>query len=698
MAVLVVVVCLFGTLVGRLWYLQGVQGGTKLASQVASEGEETFYIPAQRGDIFDRNGVLLAGNRIEQVVTVDPGAELAHPGIVDELSALLGEPAAVVKAASTTPSTAPTSRCRSPWAWATRWSWPSTRTRPCCPGCPSRPNRCGTTPTARATANIVGYLSRITGPEYTASKGEKCGPGIPCYQSNSQIGQAGVEATFERYLRGTPGKEVVAVDSQGHGALPDQRHAPGLGRQPGPVHLSGRPAGRRPDPGRLGGEGQEHARPGEQPAASGPAASMVVEDPRNGQVLALATYPDYNPADFLQPGGISQAAWDRYNNPKNNFPSKTGPFPPRTDGLDLEAGHGHGGAPTTACGAPPELLRCRELHGRHPDLPDNADSGYGNVDLQQAITVSSDAYFYSLGYQFWQLWANDKSHPEYLQQVASQYGLGHYSGIDLPGEGPGIVPSQQVFTKEHQQYPKAYPDPYFYPGQEIEEAIGEGADEVTALQLDNAYAAFGNGGTLYVPQVALAVEAPGTGDKPNGKILKLYFPRVKDHVQMPSASDRAVMLAGFEGVTSDTALGTAAAAFTHFPINQYPVAGKTGTAQVESYCSTPGNCPTGSVPWPAYKQDTSVFASFAPAPDPRFAVDAVFEQSGYGANVAAPAVEQEYTTLFGLNRPAKSTCRGRTTTTSVGAGAATTSTTAAPSTTATTGAPCSATTTSTTAG
>src|ERR1700679_660395 len=91
MAVLVVVVCLFGTLVGRLWYLQGVEAGTPIASQLASEGEETFYIPAPRGDIFDRDGVLLAGNRIEQVVTVDPGAEDAHPGIVEELSALLGE-------------------------------------------------------------------------------------------------------------------------------------------------------------------------------------------------------------------------------------------------------------------------------------------------------------------------------------------------------------------------------------------------------------------------------------------------------------------------------------------------------------------------------------------------------------------------------------------------------------------------------
>ena len=83
------------------------------------------------------------------------------------------------------------------------------------------------------------------------------------------------------------------------------------------------------------------------------------------------------------------------------------------------------------------------------------------------------------------------------------------------------------------------------------------------------------------------------------------------------------------------------------------MAGKTGTAQVDSYCPTATGCGAGYLTWPAYKQDTSVFASFAPADDPRFAVDAVFEQSGYGADVAAPAVEQEYQTLFGLNKPAR---------------------------------------------
>ena len=178
-----------------------------------------------------------------------------------------------------------------------------------------------------------------------------------------------------------------------------------------------------------------------------------------------------------------------------------------------------------------------------------------------------------------------------------------------------------------------------------------------------------------MPQVALAIEAPGRGDKMSNKILKLYTPKVKNLVPMPSAYDRAAILQGLEGVTAATD-GTAYDDFENFPLDKYPVAGKTGTAQVDSYCEAGTLCGQGDVAWPAYKQDTSVFASFAPADDPRFAVDAVFEQSGYGADVAAPAVEQEYTTLFGLNKPAHAGCAGAgTTTTSAPSGAAATTTT-----------------------
>jgi penicillin-binding protein 2 len=169
---------------------------------------------------------------------------------------------------------------------------------------------------------------------------------------------------------------------------------------------------------------------------------------------------------------------------------------------------------------------------------------------------------------------------------------------------------------------------------------------------------------------------------------------VKNHVPLPTGYERQAMLQGLEGVTANPG-GTAYNAFTNFPLSQYPIAAKTGTAQVDDYCAPYTTCAPGALQWPAYKQDTSVFTSFAPATAPRFVVDAVFEQSGYGASAAAPAVEQVYTDLFGLNKLAQqgsclspgSTSTSTTSTTSAYGSSistsSTTSTTTCPTTTTT---------------
>jgi penicillin-binding protein 2 len=682
MAVLVVVMCLFATLVGRLWYLQGVAASTPAADQATDEGQEVIYLPAPRGDIYDRNGVLLAGNRIEQVVTVQQGAATAHPEIVDELSALLGEPVSQVKAAIGSTQYSPYQPVPVAEGVSDSVALAIKENQALLPDVEVQAEPVRYYPYGQVMANIIGYVSQITGSEYKADKSDKCGGGVPCYQASSQMGQAGIEAGLEKYLRGTPGEAIVEVDSKGQ-ELDQVGYTPPV---PGDdlvlsISLADQEAAVK-----ALDDGVVRARTGVTDQVTGyhfraPAASMVALDPRNGQVLALATYPDYDPSDFI--GGISDARWAYYNNPKNDYPL-----------LDRAISTGYAPGSTWKLITATAMLR----YGlRSPDdifydgggysidgqtFKDNDSQALGDVDLQEAITESSDTYFYSIGGEFYEQYdaGRELTEPDPLQGVASQYGLGHYSGIDLPDEAPGLVPDAAVVARLHDQYPKAYPDGNWEPGFEVQEAIGEGQDLVTPLQLVDAYSAFGNGGTLYVPQVVWKLEAPGTADKLSNRILKVFLPRAKDHVTMPSPYDRAAMLKGFEGVT-DAPNGTAYAAFEKFPLDKYLVAGKTGTAQVDNYC-TSLSCPPGDLPWPEYRQDTSLFTSFAPASDPHFAVDAVFEQAGYGADVAAPAVEQEYTTLFGLNKPAvnkptKSPCAvptrvvGATTT---GCGASTTTT------------------------
>ena len=658
LAVIVVVVCLFGTLLGRLWYLQVVDASSPVVQQVADQGEETIYIPAERGEIFDRDGVLLAGNRIEEVVSVQPGALQQDPGIVGELSVVLGEPASEVKAAIEDPQYSPYQPVPVAEGVPNSVVLAIDENQKLLPGVDVSAEPVRFYPYSSTTSNIVGYVSEITGSEYSADKGAMCAKGIPCYQANSQVGQAGIEASMEQYLRGVPGKEVEEVNAQGQ-VLGVASYTPPV---PGDnivlsVSLTDQQAAVT-DLNDWVQKGRAFTDPVSGEPARVPGAAMVVEDPRNGQILALATYPDYNDSNFI--GGISEKQWDYYNDPVNQYPMED-------RAISWAGATGSTFKLVTATAALDYDVR--GPYDYYDDtggitvggqtFNDDDNEAAGPVDLQDALTISDDAYFYSLGYDFWQMWQDDTGHPEYLQDIASEYGLGHYSGIALPGEAPGIVPSQQVLTREHDQYPEDY-DSYFDPGQEIQEAIGQGEDEVTPLQLADAYAAFANGGTLYVPDIVLAVEAPGTGDRPNGRIVKLFEPDVKDHVQMPGAIDRAAMMSGFEGVTSDPS-GTAYGAFQGFPLSEYPVAGKTGTAQVGAEFSQVG--------WPKYIQDTSVFTSFAPATDPRFVVDAFFAQAGYGADVAAPSVCQEYLTLFGFGKKGAPTaaCDGGSTTISGGA-------------------------------
>ncbi len=407
---------------------------------------------------------------------------------------------------------------------------------------------------------------------------------MPCYQPGSQVGQAGVEATYEKYLRGTPGVEELQVDSQGNvlGRLSYTPPVPGdnlvlalslTDQQAAVQALSQYLAKARATPDQATNYTHDFR---------APAASMVAQDPRNGQILALATNPDYNPSDFLG-GGISSAQWAYYQNPANDYPDdRPGNFDPVCPGFDLEADHRHRHAPLRAAHPGHLLRRPRHLQasaGRFFRTTTTPRSGGSTCKalLPNRATPISTAWAarsiedYDAGRQVKGL--------DPLQSVASQYGLGHYSGIALPAESPGLVPDAQVVAKEHAQYPKDYPDGVWEPGDEVQEAIGEGQDEVTPLQLANAYAAFANGGTLYVPQMALAVEAPGTGNRANGKILVRFFPQVKNRVPMPSAYEQAAILQGLEGVVSEP-LGTAYAAFQDFPLAEYPVAGKTGTAQV----------------------------------------------------------------------------------------------------------------------
>ena len=610
----VVIVSLFAALFARLWFLQIIN-----EPQAQAAARDNFvrlvYTPAPRGRILDRNGAVLVDNRVSEVVTISRNTAQKEPQVMSRLSDLLSVKYDDLLHKVTDPRYSP----YVPVPVADNVQVPAIvyirEHQSEFPGVEAKAVAERFYPMGPVAANVLGYVGQISGQELTQAR-KKQG-----YQAADQIGKTGVEAAYEDALRGQPGVDKLQVDSKGRvlstlGAQqPVQGHDVVLTIDANVQKLAeeslaqGLAAAQRSNDRAAGGPGRLFAAPG---------GAAVVLNPTDGSVLALATNPTYNPQDFI--GGISQARFTQYLNDARH------PLNDRT----IQGEYAPGSTfklVTAVAGLQSGIITPGQYFndvgfikvGPQPFRNDNG-TVYGSINLSRAITVSSDAYFYTIGRVFWE----GRSHytDDGLQNVARQLGFGTASGLALPNESAGRIPDRTSRAREHALYPKVFTEGGWFTGDNVLTAIGQGEVAVTPLQLANAYATFANGGTLWTPQVASRITDQA------GKVIQQLPPLARSKVDL-QPQWRNAMLAGFEGAVADGS-GTAHAAFAGFPLAQYPIAGKTGTAQV------------------AGKQPTSVFASFAPAANPQYVVDAVLEQAGYGADAAAPVVRRIYDGLFNL--------------------------------------------------
>ena len=467
----------------------------------------------------------------------------------------------------------------------------------------------------KAAANVVGYVGQIDQAQYQRLKSQG-------YQPGDQIGLAGVEAEYESLLRGTPGVQKLQVDSQGNVLTTSST------TRPSPAT----PCGSAID-GHIQMVAEQALEQGMAAArhtfdkASGrnftaPAGSAVVEDPNNGQILALATNPTYDPTEFV--GGISQANYQALlNNPSDPLLDRTiqGQYAP---GLDLQAHHRHRrpavradhaqharsttpaaspsatSSPTTTTAPPTASSPCRPPSPCRATTSSTPSASTCGTAATPTATTPSRTWPRSTA------WARPPGSPCPTRRRARSRPRSPTSRITRPNPK------------------RVHPGRSGIPGNSDQVAIGQDEVLVTPLQLANAYATFANGGNLLVPQLAIDATNPATGH------VVQTFPTKVVHTVSLQPAWRAAMLQGFTGVVNNP-LGTAYGVFAHTPLAAMDIAGKTGTAQV--------NAP---------RQDTSVFTSFAPATNPRFVVDAFVEDAGYGASVAAPVVREIYDGLFGL--------------------------------------------------
>ena len=609
---LIVVVCLFAALFARLWYLQ-VLNAPKAQAAAQDNGIRLIYIPAPRGQIVDRNGNVLVGNVNVPVIEVSRQTASLNPQMVSRLAPLLGmtDPQlqkAINNVQYSPYAPVPVLRNATPqeilYIQENQQLFPGVQA--------TSISERTYTPMGLAAANVVGYVGQISDRQLKKLKGQG-------YQPGDEVGLAGIESTYESVLRGSPGVEKVQVDSKGDvlDTLSATKPVPGLNLRlsiDGNVQMTAQTA--------LA-QGMAAARHTYDNVTRrdfrAPAGSAIVEDPNTGQILALATNPTYDPSQFV--GGISQANYQALlNNPNNPLLDRSiqGQYAPGSTFKLVTATAGLQNGLIT-----PGSYFNDTGHITIGNFVAHNDNGeaYGEINLPQAITVSSDNFFNTIGLKLW--YGRGQFGDDALQNVAKQYGLGAPTGIDLPNEAPGKIPTPESYVRDHQLDPAVFREASWFPGNSDQVAIGQDEVTVTPLQLANAYATFANGGKVMVPQLAMDSETP------DGHVVKSFSSKVARSVNL-QPDWRAAMLTGFRGAVNNPK-GTAYGDFAGTPLAKLDIAGKTGTAQV--------NAP---------RQSTSVFTSFAPAANPQYVVDAFVEEAGYGASVAAPVVREIYDQLFNV--------------------------------------------------
>lgn len=659
----VLVVSLFLTLFGRLSYLSLAPG--EAARRQPDTRVREVVLPAVRGAIVDVAGRPLARNRTAVAITVDRSALRRQDDrgmtVLTRLARVLGVPVQQLS-----DSVRLCTRTVRPPCWNGSPYTPVTVSTDASPAVALAveehredfPAVAVVTTALRdypgrvLAAHALGYLSPVTA-EDLASVGPAGG---------DLVGRAGLESTYDEALRGSPGVRRVTVDAADE-VTAVESETPSVAGATLVLNLDATVQALTESALRRAVQRARARRDDAGVPYRAPTAAAVVLEARTGRVVAMASVPSYDPTAFV--GGISTEDYRRLNDTSAGLAllsraTSEVSAPASTFKVVAAAAAVSAGSPLDGSYACPASYPV----GNRSFL--NFDSvALGSISLRTALVQSCDTVFYGLGHEQWladerRIAAGDRP-AEAVVRMAEAFGFGRRTGVDLPGEATGTVPDREqkraawagtrtaVCQRARGGYPEV-PDRAraalltalaretcadggtYRGGDAVNVAIGQGDLAVTPLQLAVAYAAVANGGTLYEPRLAKALVGA------DGRVLRTMSPVVRGRLpvrpEVLGYLRDALSRVPVEG-TAACAFGSVAGCGPAFPLDLLPVAGKTGTGQV-----------TG-------RQDTSWFASWAPANDPRYVVVATLAEAGPGGTAAAPAVREIYEGIYGLaGRPA----------------------------------------------
>ncbi len=647
---------LFATLFVRLYYLQ-VVSGAEYHAQAANQSVREIVVQPQRGLIVDAQGRPLVANRMSWVVSIDRTllgklSETQQDKLVDRIGEAVdirphrirqqlvtcgeagsvsgvcwnGSPYQPVPIASDVRERVALRILEQPEDHpAVIAEQQSVRAYP--------------QPFGINAAHVLGYLSPITEDEYDQARAD----GDRSVNGASSVGRAGVEKQYDAWLRGMPGYRRVAVDSMGR-VLGEENEIPG---QPGDTlvtsidakvqgvveeQLAETIATARATRDEVTGRNYE--------ADSG---AVVVMEIDTGRVVAMASQPTYDPEVWVS--GITKKQLARLYSEEAGTPllgrATQGQFAPGSTWKPFMTA----GAMTNGFG-PDTRLDCSSGLQVGNRVFKNYESGaYGYIGFDRALEVSCNTFFYRVGYHFWQKFGTDIADVKArdpLVEEAKEFGFGSETGIDIPGEASGRIADRRWkldYWKQMKSYycgiagkpQDAKTSDFVYlfakefciegyayrAGDAVNFAIGQGDTIVTPLQLARAYAAIGNGGTLYAPRIAKAIVSP------DGTVLKRFAPKKVGRLDLPDS-----VLSYIDNALKGVSLrGTMNWRLLDFPLDQVQIRSKTGSAEVYG------------------KQSTSWVASYTDD----YVVVMMVSQGGTGSGTSGPAIRAIYEALYGVD-------------------------------------------------
>ncbi|HEX6701113.1 MAG TPA: penicillin-binding protein 2 [Gaiellaceae bacterium] len=620
----IVALVVFGVLFLRLWALQ-VLSGTQYLRAAQNNQLRTMPMQAARGPIVDRNGVPLVTNVAGTSIRVWP-SDLPKDGRYTELrrlARLVNVPFAQIAADLRKHARDPLAPVTVEDSARDDVVFYLSEHRDEFPGVEIARSYLRHYPYGSLGAQVVGAVGEVTQQQLDSSAGRAFRPG-------DEIGQSGIERAYDAYLRGQSGVAHLRVDSLGRPLSALQ-----ISQEPTPgyqlrltLDVKLQQAAERALSFGIGAARNDGAW-----AANG--GAIVALDPRDGSILALASSPTYSPSLYVgrKPARLLRPLLDQTAAAKANFP-----------GLDraIEGSYPPGSTfkPVTALAAleehlisPYDTLPCQGQITIKGQTFKNWDPYvYEGMTMPVALAASCDTYFYQLGYKFWQL-PPERGQP--LQEWASRFGFGRTTGVDLPGEQAGLLPT---IAWRHARY-TAQNDPLHWqvdrlwkPGDSIQLAIGQKDLQVTPLQMARFYALIANGGRLVTPHIAEDVEQAGDGRTP-AVVRRRFAPPAPQRVDVDSSA-LEVVRSGLDEATHGT-IGTSEPIFGSFP---YRIAGKTGTAEKTVFL--PGQ-KTG------LNLSQSWWCGYGPTDNPTIVVCALIENGGHGGTAAAPAALHVFEQYFG---------------------------------------------------